>query len=105
MEGGRVNPIKGTESLCPECLKVVPATIYEDCGRVYIKKLCPEHGERSDLYWADYGQYLRARRYEHIGSKLDNPRTETDKGCPFDCGICPEHESSTVLGIIDVTNT
>ena len=99
-----MNSIKETESLCPECLRVVHATVYEDGGKVYIKKLCPEHGERSDLYWADYGQYLRARRYEHIGSKLDNPRTETDKGCPFDCGICPEHESSTVLGIIDVTN-
>ena len=25
-------------------------------------------------------------------------------GCPYDCGICPEHKSHTALAIIDVTN-
>ena len=53
------NFIKRTESLCPECLKVLPATIYEEEGRVYISKTCPEHGEFSDLYWGDYEQYVR----------------------------------------------
>ncbi len=96
--------IKETKSLCPECLRVVPATIYEDGGKVYIAKTCPDHGEFSDLYWGDYEQYLRAREYEHFGTRLDNPRTEVKEGCPYDCGICPEHKSSTVLGIIDVTN-
>jgi len=99
-----MNHIKETESLCPDCLVVVPATIYEDGGKVYITKACPDHGEFSDLYWGDHGQYLRALEYEHIGKKLDNPRTEVKKGCPYDCGICPEHKSSTVLGIIDITN-
>jgi len=103
-EWNRVNSIKETESLCPECLRVVPATIYEEGGRVYITKTCPEHGAFSDLYWGDYAQYLRAMEHEHLGTRLDNPRTESRRGCPFDCGICPEHESSTVLGIIDVTN-
>ena len=96
--------IKQTESLCPECLTVLTATIYEENGKVYIKKNCPEHGEFSDLYWGDYEQYKRALEYEHFGTKLNNPRTEVEKGCPYDCGICPEHRSHTVLSIIDVTN-
>ena len=96
--------IKQTESLCPECLTVLTATIYEENGKVYIKKSCPEHGEFSDLYWGDYEQYERALKYEHFGTKLNNPRTEVEKGCPYDCGICPEHRSHTVLSIIDVTN-
>lgn len=96
--------IKKTESLCPECLKVIPATIYEKDAKVYINKTCPEHGEYSDLYWGDYEEYKRAQRYDHIGTKLINPRTRVDKGCPYDCGICPEHKSHTVLAIIDVTN-
>ena len=99
-----MNQIKETESLCPECLRVIPATIYEEGGKVYIAKTCPDHGEFSDLYWGDYEQYLRAREYEHFGTRLDNPRTEVKNGCPYDCGVCPEHKSSTVLGIIDVTN-
>ncbi len=96
--------IKSTESLCPECLKVVPATIFERDGRVYLTKTCPEHGEYSDLYWGDYDQYLRAVEFEHLGAKLNNPGTEVKDGCPYDCGICPKHSSHTVLAIIDVTN-
>jgi uncharacterized radical SAM superfamily Fe-S cluster-containing enzyme len=26
------------------------------------------------------------------------------RGCPYDCGLCPEHKSHTVLAIVDVTN-
>ena len=96
--------IKETESLCPECLRVIPARIYEDRGRVHISKACPEHGAYTDLYWSSYEQYERAARYEHLGTGLDNPRTESKRGCPHDCGICTEHKSSTVLAIVDVTN-
>jgi uncharacterized radical SAM superfamily Fe-S cluster-containing enzyme len=35
---------------------------------------------------------------------MKNPRTEEMKSCPHDCGICPNHKSTTMLGIIDVTN-
>ena len=96
--------IKETESLCPECLRKVPATIYVEDGKVYLEKTCKEHGRVKDLYWGDYDQYVRAQNYEHFGTKLDNPRTEVKEGCPNDCGICPDHKSSTLLGIIDVTN-
>jgi hypothetical protein len=99
-----VNIIKNTKSLCPVCLQVIPAIIFEKEDKVYLSKVCPEHGEFSDLYWGDYKQYQRALNYEYFGVPLDNPRTEEKKGCPYDCGICTEHKSSTVLGIIDVTN-
>ena len=36
--------IKTTRSICPECLKAIDATIFEDEGKVFIKKECPEHG-------------------------------------------------------------
>jgi len=96
--------IKDTESLCPECLKKIPAEIYEEQGKVYIKKICVDHGEWKDLYWGDYKQYKRAQKYEAHGKKLSNPRTKKVNECPYDCGICPEHKSPTVLAIIDVTN-
>jgi len=102
--GRELKHIKSTDSLCPECLAVVPATIYEDEGKVYISKACPEHGEFNDLYWGDYGQYLRVEEYGHLGTVMKNPRTEEKRGCPYDCGICTNHKSTTALGIIDVTN-
>jgi uncharacterized radical SAM superfamily Fe-S cluster-containing enzyme len=96
--------IKTTRSICPECLKALDATIYEDGGKVFIKKTCPEHGEYSELYWSDYDQYVRAEKFRFDGEGMANPRTEKKNGCPLDCGICPEHKSHTALAIIDVTN-
>jgi len=96
--------IKTTKSICPECLKVLDATIFEEGGKVFIKKECSEHGPFQELYWSDYEQYMRAEKFRHDGVGLTNPRTKTVKGCPYDCGICPEHKSHTALAIIDVTN-
>jgi uncharacterized radical SAM superfamily Fe-S cluster-containing enzyme len=96
--------IKETKSICPECFKVLDATIFEEDNKVYIKKECSEHGEFQDVYWSDYEQYKRAEKFRYDGEGLGNPRTKTEQGCPFDCGICPQHKSHTVLAIIDVTN-
>jgi hypothetical protein len=30
--------------------------------------------------------------------------TEVDRGCPHDCGLCPEHQQHTCLGIIEVNS-
>jgi len=69
-----------------------------------MEKTCSKHGEYNELYWSDYDQYKRAEKYFKEGEGLDNPRTETAKGCPQDCGICPQHKSHTGLAIIDITN-
>jgi uncharacterized radical SAM superfamily Fe-S cluster-containing enzyme len=96
--------IKKTKSLCPECLRVLDATLFEEDNKVYIKKECPDHGFFQDVYWSDYEQYERVKTFEYVGDGIENPRTETNLDCPYDCGICPQHKSHTVLSIIDVTN-
>jgi len=47
---------------------------------------------------------MRAEKYRWVGDGVENPRTEKKLGCPYDCGICPEHKSHTSLAIIDITN-
>jgi len=96
--------LKETKSICPECLAVVDAKVIEDNGRVALVKACSKHGSFEDTYWSDYRQYARFEKYEYVGDGLSNPRTKTVKACPYNCGICPEHGSQTVLAIIDVTN-
>ncbi len=96
--------IKETKTICPECFKVLGATIFEEDNKVYIEKECPEHGKFKEIYWSDYEQYQRAEKLRFDGDGLNNPRTETKLECPYDCGICPEHKSHTALAIIDVTN-
>jgi len=89
-------------------MRRIPMRIYEDNGVIYLEKTCPEHGKFEDVYWGDaelfrwfYDNWYRA---QYVGTGLEKPHTRTEKGCPFDCGICPQHKTPTILGIIDVTN-
>ncbi len=93
-----------TKSLCPECLEVIDAEVYEsEGGEILIKKKCEKHGEFEDVYWSDASLYHKFSKWRYEG-KAGTTLTKTDKGCPFDCGLCPEHKSSTMLALIDLTN-
>ncbi|NHI83654.1 MAG: radical SAM protein [Candidatus Thorarchaeota archaeon] len=99
-----------TQSICPECflsndeVNVINAELYEDDGKVMYKKTCEKHGDFVDVYWGDAAMFKEASRWWFKSVGLDNPRTETVKGCPEDCGQCPEHKSHTALALLDVTN-
>jgi len=99
-----MNIIKETQSLCPECLKFLPATIFEENNKVWIKKECPEHGEFLDLYWGDYEMYKKAMEFYHDGKGIQNPNVELKSPCPMNCGLCKMHTSHTALGNVVVTN-
>jgi hypothetical protein len=96
--------LKRTKSVCPECRLVIDAEIVEVVGKAIYRKSCPEHGGFEDVYWSDAELYKKFTKHAEIGEGVENPRTKKDRGCPWDCGICPEHKSHTVLAIIDLTN-
>ncbi len=96
--------MKQVKSLCPECLKIINALILEENGEVVIKKTCPVHGEFKDVYWSDSHQYRRFLRFWHDGEGVANPLVSSNGNCPFECGVCPGHKTTTILANIDVTN-
>ena len=93
-----------TQSLCPECLALVPAKIIEKDGRVYFRKTCPTHGVREDFICSDVKQYDRME-FSLPGKVPAVFGTEPDKGCPYDCGLCTEHEQHTCLGLVEITSS
>ncbi|MEA2064045.1 MAG: radical SAM protein [Gemmatimonadota bacterium] len=96
---------KQTDSICPECGKIISARLYEEDGKVFMEKTCPEHGYVKDLFWSDVELYLKAERWEFgDGKGLSNPNTAYTGNCPDDCGICGNHASHTAMGNIDLTN-
>ena len=101
---GEIMVIKNTKSLCPECLTVLDAEVYEDQDKIMIKKTCSKHGEFNNTYWSSSEVYMNAVDYGNVGTGIENPQTIADSECPQNCGLCEEHESHTVLGLIDVTN-
>jgi hypothetical protein len=97
--------LKKTASVCPECLEVIPATVFERDGRVWISKRCKKHGEFEDLYLGSFEWYKRAERYAKDGRGVENPQVEKQAPvCPKDCGLCRLHLSHTALANVVVTN-
>ncbi len=101
---GEMMVIKKTKSLCPECLNIIDAEVYEEQDKIMIRKECQEHGNFENTYWSSSKMYHEAADYGHKGDGLENPQTSYESECPQNCGICSEHESHTILGLIDVTN-
>ncbi len=110
LTGRRIPPLKRglpkqTESVCPECMRLIPATLSEKGGQVWMEKTCPEHGQFEDIVWGDARLYLKAEEFHYAdGDGLENPNAEATSRCPFQCGLCPDHASNTALGNIDLTN-
>jgi len=98
------NKVGETQSLCPICKEVIHAELLDIDGRVTIKKKCSIHGSFEDIYWGNLEHYKWTLGFMNGKSGVENPRTIRKNGCPNDCGICNEHKSHTVLGIIDITN-
>ncbi len=96
---------KETESLCPDCLEVIPAVLYEEAGRVMMLKSCPDHGEIKDIIWSDARMYRQMEAWD-FGDNcgVTNPRVTDAVKCPDDCGLCNIHTSHTSLANVDLTN-
>ncbi|MEW5955284.1 MAG: tetraether lipid synthase Tes [Candidatus Micrarchaeota archaeon] len=100
-----MRPISETTSICPDCGRLLPASIYEEGGKVWISKDCPNDGKTTELYFGDYEMYERFRRFNHEGRGIENPAvTKKDPVCPLDCGLCNLHSSHTALANVVLTN-
>lgn len=91
-----------TESLCPVCLKKISARKIKYGDKVYMEKICPEHGSFRTLIW-DGEPYMEKWIRNKIPSYPENPKTKNEKGCPFDCGLCGEHRQHTCTALIEIT--
>ncbi len=92
-----------TESLCPECLKRLPATRVVENGDVYLDKTCPEHGRFKVLIWRGADFYSRWGKQER--TFLSNQgNLPPGKGCPYDCGLCSDHRMDSCTFVLEVTN-
>ena len=96
--------IEETTSICPECMAIIPAHIFERDGKIWISKKCDKHGSVEDLYWGDAALYRKAKRFAHDGKGVTNPQVKkSGLVCPKDCGLCSMHKSHTALANIAVT--
>ncbi len=96
---------KEIESVCPECMEIIPATLYPDGGKVWIRKNCKEHGDFKDIFYGDIDLYFKCESFFlGDGRGIMDPAIQKATVCPSQCGLCNMHTSHSGLPIIDLTN-
>jgi 7,8-dihydro-6-hydroxymethylpterin dimethyltransferase len=92
-------------SLCEHCLRRIEGKLVIQDDKVWMHKRCPEHGTSKVLIATD-AAYWRASRETYI-KPPEMPlkfNTEINWGCPYDCGLCPDHMQHSCLTIVEITD-
>ncbi len=91
------------ESVCPECLRRIPAEKIAEGDKVFLVKTCPDHGTTRVLLWEGPPPF-DAWKNDREPSAPERCATEKVLGCPFDCGLCPEHRQQTCCVLLEITS-
>jgi len=84
-------------SICSTCYRKVEAkTVFQD-GSVYLLKRCPQHGPERVLIADDIDYYRRCREVFIKPPRCPRSTTPSQMGCPYDCGLCTDHEQHSCL--------
>lgn len=93
-----------TVSICSVCLRRVDAKIVFEDSNVYMLKNCPHHGREKVLIATDIAYYKNCRNYAKRSEMPLKFNTKTHYGCPYDCGLCQDHEQHSCLTVVEVTD-
>jgi uncharacterized radical SAM superfamily Fe-S cluster-containing enzyme len=90
-------------SICTTCYRRIDAKIVFEAGKVFMLKRCPEHGFERVLMADDIDYYRRCREVfikpPEMPARYNTP---VKYGCPYDCGLCPDHEQHSCLSLIEI---
>jgi uncharacterized radical SAM superfamily Fe-S cluster-containing enzyme len=90
-------------SICSVCFRKVEGKIVFQDGRVLLMRRCPEHGEETALLADDIEYYKQCR--EVFVKAPEMPwvyNTPVHYGCPYDCGLCPDHEQHSCVSVVEI---
>lgn len=94
--------LSATESVCPKCLARILAERVAVGEDVYLVKTCPQHGRFRTIIWRGPPAY-QAWAVDKLPSPPPVCATGPDKGCPYDCGLCPDHRQHSCCVLLEVT--
>ena len=89
--------MRHTYSVCPVCLKRVPAKREERDGQIYLVKTCPDHGTFSSVIWRNKRKFADWRGERPAVGENEN------LNCPAGCGLCAEHRRATCCTLLEIT--
>lgn len=92
-------------SICSTCYRKVEGKIIFQEEKVFLTKRCPQHGFEKVLIADDIDYYRRSR--EVFIKPPEMPvvyNTPVKWGCPYDCGLCTDHEQHSCLSLIEISD-
>ncbi len=89
--------IRRTQSVCPICLKQIPARLVRRGSDYYLTKSCPTHGDFSAVVWRGTPELT-----EWTGDGF--PEETGGTACPDGCGLCGDHLQKTCCVLVEVTS-
>ena len=89
--------MRHTCSVCPVCLKRIPAKREERDGQIYLVKTCPDHGTFSSVIWRNKRKFADWRGERPAVGENEN------LNCPAGCGLCAEHRRATCCTLLEIT--
>ena len=95
-----------TSSVCTTCLCPVEAKIIIKNNHVYMDKWCSAHGTERVLISDDADYYRLCREvYVKPPELPERFNTAMRYGCPYDCGLCPDHMQHSCVSVVEITQT
>jgi len=92
-------------SICAVCLAKVEGKIVFQEGKVYLLKRCSRHGTQRVLIADDVEYYKRCREVFLKAPEMPSHyNTPVKWGCPYDCGLCTDHEQHSCLSLIEIND-
>ena len=94
-----------TTALCSTCLRPIQAKIVLKDNQVFMDKWCPAHGTERVLISDDVSYYRQCRElYIKPPEMPERFATPMRHGCPYDCGLCPDHMQHSCLSVVEITD-
>jgi len=90
-------------SICTKCFQKIEAKIVFMDDKVFMLKHCPQHGNEKVLVADDIDYYRRCREIFIKPPEMpQHYNTPVKWGCPYDCGLCSDHEQHSCLSLIEI---
>jgi uncharacterized radical SAM superfamily Fe-S cluster-containing enzyme len=90
-------------TICSTCFRKLEGKIVFENGNVFLLKKCPTHGPEKILLADDVDYYRRCREVFIKPPEMPAQyNTPVRWGCPYDCGLCTDHEQHSCLSLVEI---
>jgi uncharacterized radical SAM superfamily Fe-S cluster-containing enzyme len=90
-------------TICSTCFRKLEGKIVFENKNVFLLKRCPTHGSEKILLADDVDYYRRCREVFIKPPEMPTRyNTPVHWGCPYDCGLCTDHEQHSCLSVVEI---